>query len=265
MKETVKKTHKDISDDDDDNDYDKREKKETRSDKHDKKSTLLHIYVTTSNLPNAGTNANVFLQLYKTKRIDATTTNNKKQPSLIESLKFPLENLKSSSPPSTKKFQPGHTDLFEIEDDSFDAQHDQLERIRVSTDARPFVNAGWHLKRIVIRVPSNDDDQEEKDEYTFECGQWLDALEAKDKKTQRDLYPTETRKSKTKKTNSKDKETRDNFLLFNKVKENRKRSKDEFDDESHDSSFESDSRSDDRDRSSSRQSVDSHRRNSSKK
>jgi len=259
MKETVKKI---ISDDDDDNDYDKREKKETRSDKHDKKPTLLHIYVTTSNLPNAGTNANVFLQLYKTKRIDATN-NNKKQPLLIESFKFPLENLKSSSPPSTKKFQPGHTDLFEIEDDSFDAQHDQLERIRVSTDARPFVNAGWHLKRIVIRVPSNDNDKEEKEEYTFECGQWLDALEAKDKKTQRDLYPTE-RKSKTK-TNSKDKETRDNFLLFNKVKENKKRSKDEFDDESRDSSFESDSRSDDRDRSSSRQSVDSHRRNSSKK
>lgn len=172
------------------------EKTQQNNTDKEKKPTLLKIYVTTSNLPNAGTNANVFLQLYKTKRITNAENNNKKSPTksnkqLIESLKFPLEHLKSSTPKSKKKFQPGHTDLFEIEDQTFDVEHDELERIRVSTDAKPFVNAGWHLKRILIRVPVTNR------EYLFECSQWLDALEAKDKKTQRDLYPSKMEKEKS--------------------------------------------------------------------
>ena len=68
----------------------------------------------------------------------------------------------------------------------------------MSTDARPLVNAGWHLKRIVIRIPKT------SKEYTFECAQWLDALEAKDKKTQRDLLPSKVNGEEMKENKSKE-------------------------------------------------------------
>jgi hypothetical protein len=191
MKELDEKKSKKYSSDDDLNN-------KLNINQHDKSktnSTLLQIYVTTSNLPNAGTNANVFLQLYKTKRINSKSKRNQL---ITESLKFPLEHMKSSVPKTKKKFQPGHIDLFEIEDETFDIENDELERIRVSTDARPLVNAGWHLKRIVIRIPTTNK------EYTFECAQWLDALEAKDKKSQRDLFPSKVNVEEVKEKKSKD-------------------------------------------------------------
>ena len=46
-----------------------KEKQHSKEDAEEKEgTTLLKIYVTTSNLPNAGTNANVFLQLFKAKK-----------------------------------------------------------------------------------------------------------------------------------------------------------------------------------------------------
>ena len=106
----------------------------------ERERNVLQVFATTSNLPNAGTHANVFLQLYKTS----------KHSSLIETFKFPLEHSKTHP---THKFRPGQTDLFEIElggeDEEgamssglrFDADND-LQKIRISTDAKPFVNAG---------------------------------------------------------------------------------------------------------------------------
>ncbi len=38
--------------------------------------------------------------------------------------------MKSSVLKTKKKFQPGHIDLFDIEDETFDIENDELERIQ---------------------------------------------------------------------------------------------------------------------------------------
>ena len=128
---------------------------------------IYKIYVSTTDIPNAGTNANVFIQLYgkiKSKRSKETQ---------LTSLKFPLEK----SEKNLKKFQPGQTDLFEIED----VYIGKLKKIRINHDGKK-VNSGWHLNNVVIKI------DEVRKKYTFECKKWLDPFEL-DGKVTRDLKP----------------------------------------------------------------------------
>ncbi|CAF0746916.1 unnamed protein product [Brachionus calyciflorus] len=103
------------------------------------------IYVTTSNIEHAESISNVYIQLFgKTK-------------SLLRSFKFPLEKSKTNA----KKFQPGQTDLFEIEE----AYIGNLKKI-VLTHNDP-QNSGLHIKNIKIEIP------ELNKSWNFYCNQWL--------------------------------------------------------------------------------------------
>ena len=132
-------------------------KEDHQQDLSEKPSTIYKIYVTTSNLPNGSKVGDVFVQLYgKTKNKDQHSSRRSSKSTEILSVKFPLEKSKTHK----KKFKPGLTDLFEIEE----CYVGELEKIRVSHDSGP---KSWHLKRIVIKVP------EHKQKYEFSCYNWL--------------------------------------------------------------------------------------------
>ena len=106
------------------------------------------IYAVTSNIPDAGTNSNVFIQLYGKMK--------SRNDSQLNCVKFPLEKSKTNP----KKFQSGCTDIFEIED----VYVGSLKKIRVSIDDSA---STWHLKRIIICI------DEFNKKYEFYCNKWL--------------------------------------------------------------------------------------------
>jgi hypothetical protein len=132
------------------------------------KHTVYKIYVSTTDLPYAGTNGNVFIQLFGKKKRE------KKGDSHITSIKFPLEKSKTNK----KKFQQGQTDLFEVEEEYIG----KIKKIKIGHDSKG-VNSGWHLKKVCIEVPEFDQLGE------FLCKKWLNKYES-DGKTERELYLT---------------------------------------------------------------------------
>jgi len=132
------------------------------------KQTVYKIYVTTTDIPYAGTNGNVFIQLFGKKKKDQRGDSN------ITAIKFPLEKSKTNK----KKFQKGQTDLFQVEEEYIG----KIKKIKISHDAKG-VNSGWHLKKVCIEVP-------EFEQYgEFICKKWLNKYEL-DGKTERELYLT---------------------------------------------------------------------------
>jgi len=132
------------------------------------KQTVYKIYVTTTDIPYAGTNGNVFIQLFGKKKKDQRGDSN------ITAIKFPLEKSKTNK----KKFQKGQTDLFQVEEEYIG----KIKKIKISHDAKG-VNSGWHLKMVCIEVP-------EFEQYgEFICKKWLNKYEL-DGKTERELYLT---------------------------------------------------------------------------
>lgn len=133
--------------------------------KNSEKQTVYKIYVTTTDIPYAGTNGNVFIQLFGKKK------RNQRGDSNITAIKFPLEKSKTNK----KKFQRGQTDLFEVEEEYVG----KIKKIKIGHDAKG-VNSGWHLKKVCIEVP-------EFDQYgEFLCKKWLNKYEL-DGKTEREL------------------------------------------------------------------------------
>lgn len=130
--------------------------------------TIYKIYVTTTNIPNSGTKSNVFLQIYGKNK-----SRNSKSSDIL-TVKFPLEKSKTNK----VRFQPGQTDLFEIEE----AYLGQIKKIKVTHDGKNLINSGWHLKKIVIEIPEFDK------KYKFYCNNWFNSLESGGK-TERDLVP----------------------------------------------------------------------------
>lgn len=123
-------------------------------------TTTYNVYVTTSNISGAGTDANVYIQLFGEKQ---------------DSGKLKLETSKTNK----NKFERGQTDLFEIKESDVGA----LRKIRIGHDGTGF-GSGWHLDKVVIDVPKLGK------RYTFPCGRWLDSNED-DRKIERDLEPSE--------------------------------------------------------------------------
>jgi len=130
--------------------------------------TIYKIYVTTTNIPNAGTRSNVFLQIYGKNK-----SRNSKSSDIL-TVKFPLEKSKTNK----LRFQPGQTDLFEVEEPYLGA----IKKIKVTHDGKNLVNSGWHLKKIIIEIP------EFSKKYKFYCNNWFNSLEL-DGKAERDLIP----------------------------------------------------------------------------
>lgn len=91
------------------------------------------IWTTTSNFPDAGTKSNVFLQIFG--------DNGRKSP--IVSLKFPLQKSKSNE----VKFQPGNTDLFELDE----MPVSKIRKIRICQESK---TSKWHLKSVIIELTS---------------------------------------------------------------------------------------------------------------
>ena len=89
---------------------------------------LYKIYITTSNLKDAGTNQIVFMQIFGTRKLQ-----NRK--SEIVSIKFPLERSINNSKKFKKQTdklkktdkEPGQTDKFEIEE----TRLDKIKKIRI--------------------------------------------------------------------------------------------------------------------------------------
>ena len=114
--------------------------------------------VVTSDKPNAGTDSNVYIQLFGDKN---------------DSGKITLETSKTNK----NKFERGQTDMFEIKE----ADVGDLRKIKIGHDGRGF-GAGWHLKEVVIDAPKLGK------KWRFPCGRWLDKNED-DGKTERELTP----------------------------------------------------------------------------
>lgn len=144
----------------------------------DRKDVLYRVHVKTSKFQNAGTKANVFLQLYGRTGQEGKDNGHR----IMSVVKIALTNSLNNK----KKFQPGQTDLFEVED----ADIGELKRLRVSHDGKT-ASSGWHLKEIVIHklhqkgVPR---DRMERTKWVFTCNKWLDRYQ-EDKKTECDLEP----------------------------------------------------------------------------
>ncbi len=116
--------------------------------------------VVTSDLSNAGTNSNVFIQLFGDKH---------------DSGKIPLE----SSFTNKNAFERGQTDKFEVKE----ADVGEIRKILIGHDGRG-IGSGWHLKEVIIDAPKLGK------KWRFPCGRWLDKNED-DGKTQRELYPSD--------------------------------------------------------------------------
>lgn len=120
--------------------------------------TKYEIYVVTSNRDGAGTDANVFLQIYGDRISDSG----------VIKLRRSAKNL--------NKFERGSTERFDIESPSLG----ELKGIRIGHDNSGLA-PGWHLEKVIIR---NKDKK-----WEFICDQWLDKSEG-DRKIERYLEPT---------------------------------------------------------------------------
>lgn len=114
------------------------------------------IFITTSNLKLAGTDANVYINLIG--RIN-------------ESGKISLEK----SLTNKNKFEQGKTDVFEFEAPDVGT----LKKIRIGHDNKG-IGAGWHLKEVVV------ESARDGRRWFCECNRWLDKTEG-DGKIEREL------------------------------------------------------------------------------
>ena len=96
--------------------------------------TAYKIHVTTG---KQALSANVFLQIFGKRRND--NIEQRKSMHDLWSVKFPLKH-------SAGKFRAGRTDFFE----TLETDVGKLRKLRVSHDGL----ASWHLKKIVIEMPS---------------------------------------------------------------------------------------------------------------
>ncbi|RDD42008.1 Lipoxygenase homology domain-containing protein 1 [Trichoplax sp. H2] len=131
------------------------------------KTTSYHISVKTGDVRNAGTDANVFIQIFGAK--DDTGRVRLKQ------------SLNTSN-----KFERNRIDKFIIEA----AQIGKIEKIIIGHDGKG-LGSGWFLDYIELDVPSVGR------LYRFSCHQWFDSTEG-DRKVERELYPSECIKSAAK-------------------------------------------------------------------
>ncbi len=114
----------------------------------------------TSDIRGAGTDANVYIQLYGDKN---------------DSGKIPLETSKSNP----NKFERGQTDVFEVKE----ADVGDIRKIRIGHDGTG-PGAGWHMKEVVIDAPKLGH------KWRFPCNHWFDKRE-EDGKIERELLPQE--------------------------------------------------------------------------
>ena len=114
----------------------------------------------TSDLRDAGTNANVYIQLFGERN---------------DSGKVPLETSKTNR----NKFERGKTDVFEVKE----ADVGEIRKIRIGHDGTG-MGSGWHLKEVIIDAPKLGR------KWKFPCGRWLDKHED-DGKIERELLPKE--------------------------------------------------------------------------
>ncbi|XP_046584646.1 LOW QUALITY PROTEIN: lipoxygenase homology domain-containing protein 1-like [Haliotis rubra] len=125
-----------------------------------------HVEVFTGDVKYAGTDANVYIQIYGdrgdtgTRHLHGSYTN-------------------------ANKFEQGNCDLFEIEA----VELGKLKKVKVSHDGYD-AGSGWFLDKVVIEVP-----QEGNDKYVFKCARWLDEGQD-DKALERVLPMSETIKAK---------------------------------------------------------------------
>lgn len=118
-----------------------------------------NVTVVTSDKRGAGTDANVYIQLFGERN---------------DSGKIFLE----TSTTNKNKFERGQTDIFEIKE----ADVGELRKIRIGHDGKN-PGAGWHLKEVIIDAPKLGK------RWKFPCNQWLDKNE-EDGKIERDLEPS---------------------------------------------------------------------------
>lgn len=116
------------------------------------------MIVKTSDIRGAGTDANVFIQLFGEKN---------------DSGKIPLETSKNNK----NKFERGNEDIFEVKE----ADIGDLRKVRVGHDGKG-PGAGWHLKEIIVDAPKLGK------KWRFPCDRWFDKGED-DGKIERELYP----------------------------------------------------------------------------
>uniref|UniRef100_H2ZAW6 PLAT domain-containing protein n=1 Tax=Ciona savignyi TaxID=51511 RepID=H2ZAW6_CIOSA len=125
-------------------------------------TTSYHVAVKTGDIRGAGTDADVYIQIYgsdgDTGRLKLTRG----------------ENIRN-------KFERGRTDKFKLEATDIG----RLERIYIG-HSDSGIGAGWFLDGIEIDVPSSGM------HYTFKANRWL-ASDEGDGKTEIELYPTQTR------------------------------------------------------------------------
>ncbi|KXZ51726.1 hypothetical protein GPECTOR_11g173 [Gonium pectorale] len=115
------------------------------------------VAITTSDIRGAGTDANVFIQMFGE---EATTG------------RIKLDN------PGKNDFERGNTDVFMFEDKNVG----NLVKIRIGHDGSG-LGAGWHLKRVVVENLTTGQ------VYVFDVNRWFDKGED-DGAIERDLYPT---------------------------------------------------------------------------
>lgn len=120
--------------------------------------TLYNITVTTSELKDAGTEANVFIKIFGKRS---------------ETDKILLEKSLSNR----TKFKNNQTDVFKIND----IDVGKIKKILIGHDNHG-KNPSWHLKEILIE--KNDE------KYVFPCGKWLDK-KLGDGLIERELIPLE--------------------------------------------------------------------------
>ncbi|PIK54821.1 putative lipoxygenase-likey domain-containing protein 1-like [Apostichopus japonicus] len=121
-----------------------------------------HIYVTTSNVRGAGTDANVYVNLYGEN--DDTG-----------------QHFLKSSKTNKNKFEAGQMDEFIIEAVNIG----ELKKIKIGHDKQGGF-AGWMLDKVEIDAPALGK------RWCFPCGRWLDKKED-DGQIERELYPVESR------------------------------------------------------------------------
>ncbi len=118
-----------------------------------------NISVVTSDKRGAGTDANVYIQLYGDKN---------------DSGKHDLKNSKTNR----NKFERGQTDVFDIKVSDVG----DLRKIKIGHDGHG-LGDGWHLKEVIVDAPKLGK------RWKFPCDRWLDKSED-DGKIERQLEPS---------------------------------------------------------------------------